>query len=108
MLRLIETFDLVHMRRPDELSIQSIRPGVIWTLQRFAELPRLLLAQSRPTVAAHIVEGAHFPLLITENDQTFAHDLLHEVFSRLRDLILMPHAQPLRRKNPLLFFPKDL
>ena len=107
MLGLIKTIDFVHVRRADESSVQTICPGMIWALEGLAQVAALLLADPGPAMAADIVESPHSPFLLAQNDQTFTHDFLHEIIARLRELALMPHAQPLSGKNTFLFLRKN-
>ena len=87
------------MRRAEQFSIQTIRPGMIRALNRLVELAALFLAQTRAAMAADIVESAHFSLLIPQNDQAFTRHLRHEIITRLRQFTLMAHAQPSAGKN---------
>src|SRR5262245_51316235 len=108
MLRSDKTLDLVHMRRANQTSVQTVRPSVIRALDRLAKLAALFLAQSRSTVAANIVKSVHFSHLITQNNQTFPCYLLHEIIARLWNLTHMTDAQPLREENTLQFFRKNV
>src|SRR5262245_21519573 len=56
MLIFFEPAELLHMRRADQLSIQTVCPGVVWTLDRVGELADGICAEPRATVAANVIE----------------------------------------------------
>jgi len=61
MLHFVKPGDFVHVRRADESPVKTIRPAMVWALNRLPKLAALILAQPGSAVAADIVEGAHFP-----------------------------------------------
>src|SRR5688572_1515777 len=96
------------MRGTDKSAIQSIRPGMIRTLQRLAELPTLFFAQARSAMSTNIIKRSQAPGLVAQSDDALARHVLHEIFAGLADLVLVPHAKPLPGKDPLLFLRKNL
>ena len=107
MLSFVKTSDHVHVRRADQSSIQTIGPGVIRASDRLVE-SAALFDQTRPPVAADIVESTHSALLIPQNDQTFTRHVLHEKVPSRGELALMAHTQPVIGKNTLLFLRENL
>src|SRR5258707_14285642 len=102
MLGLIKTLHLVHVRGTDQSSVEPVGPGVIGTLNS-GRVSGWFLTQPRPAVATDIVKTAHAPAFITHNNQAFTRYLLDKIISRSSDLTLMPHQDPLLRKNGLTF-----
>src|SRR5437660_222405 len=58
VISLIETWNFVHVRRADQSSVECIRPGVIWALNR-ADLSAWIGAKPRAAMSANIVKSAN-------------------------------------------------
>src|SRR2546426_10956685 len=108
MFGFIESVDFVHVRSAKQSAIQIVGPGMVRALDRLVQPAAFYLAEPRPAMAADIVETTDFALLIPQNDETFARRVRGKIIPTGRDLILVPHAQPLRGKDTLLFFRKNL
>src|SRR5450432_610633 len=67
MVSLFKIRHAVHVGRAEQSSIETVGPGMIRTLNR-RRMPARVLAQTRPTVAAYVVESVHRALLVTDND----------------------------------------
>src|SRR5437899_9577045 len=107
IVRLIKARDIIHVRRADQSSIQSVRPSVIGTLN--SHRPSVsVFDESASAVAAHIVKPADGGAFIADNDQALARDLCSKVITGLRDLTLMPDQPPLPGKNLLLLLSENL
>src|SRR6185436_10924264 len=50
---------------------------------------------------ANVVKSPNRTTLLATNNEAFARDFLQEIVAWGRNLILMPHTQPLRGKDPL-------
>ena len=107
VIRLIESRRRIHVRRTGQSSIETVSPGMIRALNR-GDMPARFLFQSRSSMAADVEEATDYRLLITNHNHAFASHAGQEKISRFRKLALMPHHQPVLRKNPLLFLREDL
>src|SRR3954464_15558478 len=56
MLRLIESGNLVHMRRSDQSAIKTVRPRVVGASEGFMKSPVCFFTQERPAMPADIVK----------------------------------------------------
>ena len=101
VIRLIESRNLIHVRRADEAAIEPISPGMIRTLNR-RRVSACLFAQPRPAMPADIVKAAHLRCLIPHDDQTLPRHFLDKIVARLGDLTLMPDTDPLPRERSSL------
>src|SRR6185369_9216659 len=99
MLRLIEPLDIIHMRRAQQFPIQSVGPGVVWTLDSLRELSSLRFAHPRPAMTADIVQRMQLALLVAHNDQTLACNFSQQIAAGVFQLALMPDANPLVQKD---------
>ena len=97
VIRLIESWHAIHVRRPKQSPIQRVRPRVIRALNRCG-MSILLFAKSRPTVTANVVKGADRRSLIFRDDQAFAGYFRKEIVAEFSELALMAHQYPIGRE----------
>ena len=108
IVRAVEPFDLVHVGRAQQTSVERVGPRVVRALDRAAQPPPLLFAESRPAMAAHVVMGARDSILPADDDHALARGRDQEVLARLRDLLLASGAEPGAQEDPLLLLREDL
>src|SRR5439155_8893555 len=107
IIGLIKTWDLVHVRRADQSTVEPVRPRVIRALNH-GRMPARVLFKSRPAMTTHVVKPANGRSLITNNDQRFVRDLRDKIVTRSSKLALVPNQYPVFRKNLLLLLRKNL
>src|SRR5437899_6909815 len=61
----------------------------------------LVLAQSRASMPAYIIEGANAGFMIPHDEQALPGDFLHEIITFHSNLVLMADADPLSGENPV-------
>src|SRR6185436_17886507 len=103
MLGLGKTLHVLHVRRAAQFPVQTIRPAVIRTPDCFAEVALLVFAKSTAAVTADVVEGVQILVPIADQDEAFAQHVLQDEVAWLRQLTLMPQAEPVTEKDALSF-----
>ena len=93
IIGLIETGNLVHVRRTDQSTIKPVRPGMIRTLDREG-MTACILFQPRSTMTADIVKTTDVRLLVARHDQTFVRNRGNEVITCPWNLTLMADQDP--------------
>ena len=107
VIRLIESWHAIHVRRPKQSPIQRVRPRVIRALNRCG-VSILLFAKSRPAVTANVVKPADRRSLIFRDDQAFAGYFRKKIVAGFGELALMAYRHPLGREYLLQLFSKNL
>src|SRR5690242_8887934 len=98
VVSLVKARDIIHVRRANQSSIQSVRPCVIRTLNSH-DLSVPVFDEAAPSVAANIIKPLDLSAFIPHNDQALARDLRSKVITGLRNLTLMPDQHPAFGKN---------
>src|SRR6266576_3745471 len=106
VIRLIESWHVIHERRPKQSPIQRVGPRVIRALNRCG-VSILLFAKSRPAVTANVVKAADRRSLIFRDDQAFAGYFRKEIVARIGELALMSDQHPICREYLLQLFSKN-
>lgn len=88
VVRLVESGDIIHMRRAHQSAVQCVSPRMIRALNRRGMTTRFLL-QPASTVSADIVKGSDLTLLISDYDQALFGDRCYEEVARTGKLTLM-------------------
>ncbi len=81
----MEIFDLLHQRRADQPAIQAVCPGMIWTLNGLPKTTFAFFTHVGAAVAAYIIKGADFPVLVAQDNDAFAKRLDQEVVACIWD-----------------------
>src|SRR5262249_55966984 len=93
---------LVDERRPDQVAVVRVRPGVVRALDRPLRVPvRLGIADARAAVTAHVVEAAQLAVLAADEEDALPHDVDGEEIPRLRRLVGATGVEPLAEEDLL-------
>src|SRR5207344_776308 len=83
-------------RRPDQLAVVGVAPGVVRALDRALRMSvRLRVADAAAAVAAHVVEAAQLSVLAADDENALACDVGGEEIPRLGSLGGTPDVEPL-------------
>src|SRR5689334_17399413 len=63
-----EAVDLLHVRRFAERTVELVRPAVVLALDAAVKLALLFGAEQRSAMAADVVVGAYFSVLVADDD----------------------------------------
>ena len=98
---------LIHVRRANQPTIKTVAPGVVRTLNH-AAVSTGFLQQSGAPMTTNITVCPDLTLPITDNDQAFTGDFAKQIVTRIRNLTLVPEANPFAGKNPFSFRSEEL
>ena len=107
VIRLIESWHAIHVRRPKQSPIQRVRPRVIRALNRCG-VSILFFAKSRPAVTTNVVKRADRRSLILGNDDAFPGYFRKEIVAGFSELALMADQHPIGREYLLQLSGKNL
>src|SRR5882724_6489788 len=107
IVRLIESQQLIHVRRANQSAIERVGPSMIRALNRSGQLSVSVFNESTSAVATHIVKPVDLAAFVAHNDQTLLRYFSDKIVPGVRELALLPHQHPSRRKNPLLLLRKN-
>src|SRR5690349_9596822 len=99
---------LLHVRRADQLAIQTVSPSVIRTLNPPGEPPRSLRAHASPAMPTHVIKSANRPRRIPGHDDALPRNVTGIESTWLLDLLRSPRTEPHRAKKPLQLLAEDL
>ena len=103
MLRAIEALVLVDVGRPDEPSVEVVRPGVVRALEDLVDVAaaRLVVEELGATVGTHVVERADLAGVVAREHDRLAGEVAHEVVPGSRDLLGPADADPVAEPDAL-------
>ena len=83
-----------HVRRANQLAIESVGPGVVRTLDCALQRAGTGIAQQRAAMAADVVKGTQFAIMVTHDNDVLSGDVGCVVRAGLRDVLGPTNAGP--------------
>src|SRR5262249_16090543 len=90
---------LADHRRADEPPVERVRPGVVRTLDRAAQLTGASVAEARAAVTAHVVEPAQRLVFPADDDTALACDVRDRESARFGERVVAGDVEAVTEEN---------
>ena len=83
-----------HVRRGEQLSVETVGPVVVWALDAVDEMPLGLIAQPRAAMTADVEQRVDLTGPVARDDDTFVTERARQIVAGVRNLIVAAGADP--------------